>query len=67
MVESVACCGYKVWLLKKEEQRKRLTLETDYLRWSVLGVSRLQEISNTIIRSKMQAELSILDRIQKGN
>ena len=31
MVESVACYGCEVWLLKTEEQRKLLTLEMDYL------------------------------------
>ena len=39
-------------------------LEMDYLRRSA-RVSRLQKIPNTIIRNKMQAEQSILDRIQR--
>ena len=34
MVESVACYGCKVWLIKTEEQRKLLALELDYLRGS---------------------------------
>ena len=34
MVESVACYGCEVWLLKTEEQKKLLALEMDYLRRS---------------------------------
>ena len=64
MVASVACYGCEVWLLKTEEQRKLLALEMDYLRRSA-RVFRLQKIPNTTIRSKMQAEQSILDRIQR--
>ena len=30
-VKSVACYGCEVWLLKREEQRKLLSLEIDYL------------------------------------
>ena len=41
IVESVACYGCEVWLLKTEEQRKLLALEMDYLRRSA-RVSRLQ-------------------------
>ena len=64
IVESVACYGCEVWLLKAEEQRKLLALEMDYLRRSA-RVSRLQKIPNTAIRNKLQAEQSILDRIQR--
>ena len=32
VVESVACYGCEVWLLKTEEQTKLLALEMDYLR-----------------------------------
>ena len=35
MVRSVACYGCEVWHLKREEQRKVLALEADYLRRSV--------------------------------
>ena len=41
-----------------------LALEMDYLRRSA-RVSRLQKLPNTTIRCKMQAEQSILDRIQR--
>ena len=34
MIESVACYGCEVWLLKTEEQRKLLALKMDYLRRS---------------------------------
>ena len=61
----MACYGCEVWLLKTEEQRKLLALEMDYLRRSA-RVSRLQKIPNTTIRSKMQAEQSVLDRIPKN-
>ena len=64
MVESVAYYGCEVWLLKREEQRKLLALEMDYLRRSA-RVSRLQKIQNTTIRSKMQADQPILDRLQR--
>ena len=46
--ESVVYYGYEVWLLKREEQRKLLTLEIDYLRKSA-RVSKLQ------IKSQMSA------------
>ena len=42
VVESVACYGCEVWLLKREEQRKLLALEMDCLRRSA-RVSRLQK------------------------
>ena len=42
MVQSVACCGCEVWLLKTEEQRKLSALEMDYLRRSA-RVTRLQK------------------------
>ena len=61
MVESVACYGCEVWLLKREKQRKLLVLEMDY------KASRLQTIPNTTIRSKMQVEQSILTELKEGN
>ena len=64
MVESVACSGCEVWLPKREEQRKLLALETDFIR-SLVGVSRLQKISKITIRSKMQEEQSMLDSSKK--
>ena len=54
MVESVACYGCEVWLLKTEEQIKLLTLEMDYLRSA--RMFGLQKIPNPTIWSKMQAE-----------
>ena len=44
MDESMACYGCEVWLLKREEQRKLLVLEMDYLRRSA-RVFRLQKNS----------------------
>jgi len=58
VIESVACYGCELWLLKTEEQRKLLALEMDYLRRSA-RVSRLQKIPNITIRSKMQTKQSI--------
>ena len=58
----MACYGCEVWRLKTEEQRQLLAPEMDYLRRSA-SVSRLQKNSNTAIRSKMQAEQLVLDRI----
>ena len=60
----MVCYGCEVWLLKTEEQRKLLALEMDYLKRSA-RVSRLQKIPNITIWSKMQAEQSILGRIQR--
>ena len=51
------------WLIKREEQRKLLVLEMDYLRKSV---SRLQKIPITKVNSKMQAKQSILDNSKKA-
>ena len=42
VVESVACYGCEIWLLKTEGQRKLLALEMDYLRRSP-RVSRLKK------------------------
>ena len=53
VVESLACYVCELWLLKREEQRKLLALEIGYLRRSA-RVSRLQKISSTTIRNKMQ-------------
>ena len=64
MVESAACYGCAVWLLKREEQRKLLALGMDYLRRSA-KVSSLQKILNTASRSKMRAEQSIFRQNSK--
>ena len=42
MVKSVACYGYRVWLLKREEQRKLLALEMDFLRRSATDTKKSQ-------------------------
>ena len=63
MLYVVDCYGGEVWLLKTEEQRTLLALEMDYLRSA--RMSRLQKIPNTAVRNKVQAEQSILDRIQR--
>ena len=49
----MTCYGCEVWPVKRDEQREFLTLEMDCLRSA--RVTKLQ---------KMQAEQSILDRIQ---
>ena len=53
MINSVACYGSELWILKTEEQTKLLALEMYYLRRSA-RVSRLQKIPNT--RSKIVIE-----------
>ena len=63
MFVSMACYGCEVWLLKREEQRNKLALEMDYLRSA--RVCSLQKISTTTIGSKMQAEQSTLNKIQR--
>ena len=42
MVESVACYGCEVWILKREEQRKLPALEMDCLKRST-RISRLEK------------------------
>ena len=64
MVESVACHGCEVWLPKTEEQRKLVALENHYLRCR-LECPDYKKIPNPTIRSKMQAEQSVLDRIKR--
>ena len=61
IVEALTFYGCKIWLLKREEQRKFLVLEIDYL--TSARLCRLQRIPNTTIRSKIQTEQSILGRI----
>ena len=56
MVESVASCRCEVWPFKREEQRKLLALEMNYLRRSARE-SRLQKIQKKKpIRSKIKAQ-----------
>ena len=55
---------YSFGFLRQKNNKKPLALEMDYLRRSA-GVCKLQKIPNTTIRSKMQAEQSTLDRIQR--
>ena len=62
-VESVACCGCEIWILKGEKQRKLLKLQ-NRLRTSDTE-SRLQNISKTNISYKIQEEQSVSDRIQR--
>ena len=59
---SEACYGCEVWLAKTEEQSKLLALDRNGL-FKDVRVSRLQNIPTTTIRSKIQAEQSILDSI----
>jgi hypothetical protein len=64
MVELVAWYGCELWLLKREEQRKLLALEIDYVR-SARVCRFSKKILNSIIRSKIKAEQPILNRIQR--
>ena len=40
MVESVACYGCEVWLLKREQQSKLLAVEMNYLRMSARMITK---------------------------
>jgi hypothetical protein len=51
-------------LHSSRENNKGNAIQMDYLRSA--RVSRLQKITKTTIRNKMQAEQSILDRIQRS-
>ena len=56
----------KYSFLRERSKGKYQLLKKDYLRWSA-RVSRLQEIPNTAIRSKIQAEESVLETLKIEN
>jgi hypothetical protein len=62
-VESVLLCGSEIWTLNEYYRRRLQAVEMDYLRRSA-RVSRLQHISNQEIRTRMNAEERIIDRIK---
>ena len=64
MVESMVCYCSEVWFMKREEERKQIALEMDYLVRSN-KLSTLQLITNFKIRSKIKTEKSMLDSIQR--
>jgi hypothetical protein len=62
-VESVLLYGSEIWRLNEYYRKRLQAVEMDYLRRSV-RVSRLEHISNQEIRTRMNAEESIIDRIK---
>jgi hypothetical protein len=63
LVESVLLYGSEIWTLNKYYRKGLQAVEMDYLRRSERA-SRLQHISNQEIRTRMNAEESIIDRIK---
>ena len=66
MVKSVDCYGCEVWLLKREEQRKPLALEMDYLRRSA-RVSRLQKSETSPLEAKCKQNNQFYTELIEGN
>jgi hypothetical protein len=63
LVESVLLYGNEIWTLNEYYRKRLQAVEMDYLRKSA-GVSRLEHTSNQEIRTRMNAEESIIDRIK---
>jgi hypothetical protein len=63
LVESVLLYGSEIWTLKNYYRKILQAVEMDYLRRSA-RVSRLEHVSNQEIRTRMNAEESIIDRIK---
>jgi hypothetical protein len=61
-VESVLLYGSEIWTLNEYYRKRLQDVEMDYLRRSA-RVSRLEHIGNQEIRTRMNAEESIIDRI----
>jgi hypothetical protein len=55
--------GSEIWTLNEYYRKRLQALEMDYLQRSA-RVSRLEHISNQEIRTRMDAEESIIDRIK---
>jgi hypothetical protein len=62
-VESVLLYGSEIWTLNEYYRKRLQAVEMDCLRRSA-RVSRLEHISNQEIRTRMNAEKSIIDRIK---
>jgi ppGpp synthetase/RelA/SpoT-type nucleotidyltranferase len=55
--------GSEIWTLNEYYRKRLLAVEMDYLRMSA-RVSRLEHMSNQEIRTRMNAEESIIDKIK---
>ena len=64
LVESVATYGSEVWTINNYYKNRLLALEMDYLRRSAKK-SKLEHTTNKEIRNIMDAEESIIERIEK--
>ncbi|XP_071644241.1 uncharacterized protein [Temnothorax longispinosus] len=64
MVEAVLCYGCEVWSLNADTRRRINAVEMDYLRRGA-GVSRLSRVKNEEVRNRMEAEKTIIERIEK--
>jgi hypothetical protein len=66
LVESVLLYGSEIWTLNEYYRKRSQTVEMDYLRRSA-RVSRLEHISNQEIRTRMNAEKSIIELRTKAS
>lgn len=63
MVESTLCYGSEIWTINADLKRRLNAVEMDYLRRSA-RTSRLQHVTNEVIRDRLHARESVLDRIE---
>jgi hypothetical protein len=56
--------GGESWRLRKNDERKILSTEMGWLR-RIMGVTRLQQIRNELIRRKLGQEDTLCDKIQR--
>ena len=64
MVVPILLYGSECWSLRKIDERKIQTAEMSWLR-RMIGVSRLQEIRNEVIRKRLGQETTLVHRIQE--
>ena len=63
-MESVLSYGSEIWITNEYYRKRILAVEMDYLRRSA-RVSRLDHIKNQEIRNRMDAEETVLERIER--
>jgi len=64
LVIPVFMYGSECWKLRKSDERKIGSIEMGWLR-RILGVSRIQRLRNDFIRSKLQQEETLCQKIEK--
>lgn len=66
IIESILTYGSECWTMNERMKKRVLATEMDGLRRS-MRISRLQHVRNTYIRQEMEAEETVIDRIEKGS